>query len=239
MGRPRDSLTTHRTGEGEPVSIVAEFSLPRDAIPGGETLAEMPDATVQLERLVPTGEAALPFFWVFDADPDRFLDGLRTEPGVADVDVLTELELSALFEVTWKPDVAVVDGFREMQATILDATGTSDGWTFQVRARDRECLGVFRQLFTSRGVDVEIRRIYDFAELMEGDQLLTPEQRKTLLLAYQRGYFDEPRQVTQAELGEQFGISGRAVSNRLRRGTRNLITSTLLDPTTKDDSDGP
>lgn len=221
------------------MSIVAEFSLPPAAIPGGQTLEDLPDATIQLERLVPTGDAALPFFWVFDADPSCFLDGLRGESSVADVEVLAEVELSALFRVAWTPGVDVVEGIREMDATILDATGTSDGWTFQVRARNRECLGVFRQLFTGRGIDVEIRRIYSFAELMEGDRLLTPEQRKTLLLAYQRGYFDEPRQVTQAELGEQFGISGRAVSNRLRRGTRNLITSTLLDPATKSDSNGP
>lgn len=220
------------------MSIVAEFSLPPGAIPGGETLEGLPEATIRLERLVPTGDAALPFFWVFDCDPQRFLDGLEREPAVADTEVLAEVETSALFRAEWTPDAAVIGGIRDLEATILDATGTADGWTFQVRAENRERLGAFRQIFTSQGVDVEIRRIYSFSELMEGDRLLTPEQRKTLILAYQRGYFDEPRQVTQAELGDQFDISGRAVSNRLRRGTRNLITSTLLDPTTRGDSGG-
>ena len=220
------------------MSIVAEFGLPPQAIPGGETLVDLPEATIKLERLVPTGDAAFPFFWVFDADPQRFLDGLESEPAVADTEVLAAVESSALFRAEWTPVAAVIRGIQDAQATILDATGTADGWTFQVRARNRERLGAFRQIFTSQDIDVEIRRIYSFSELMEGDRLLTPEQRKTLILAYQRGYFDEPRQVTQAELGEQFDISGRAVSNRLRRGTRNLITSTLLDPTTRRDSKG-
>jgi len=218
------------------MSIVAEFGLPPQAIPGGSTLEDLPEATIKLERLVPTGDAALPFFWVFDCDPQRFLDGLAREPAVADVEVLAEVEFSALFQAEWTPEAAVIMGIRDLEATILDATGTADGWTFQVRAKDRECLGAFQQIFTNQGIDVEIRRIYSFSELMAGDRLLTPEQRKTLVLAYQRGYFDEPRQVTQADLGDQFDISGRAVSNRLRRGTRNLITSTLLDPTTRRDS---
>ena len=220
------------------MSIVAEFSLPPQAVPGGETLEDLPEATIKLERLVPTGDAALPFFWVFDADPQRFLDELESEPAVADIEVLAEVELSALFRAEWTPDAAVIREIQNLRATILDATGTADGWMFQVRAENRERLGAFRQIFTSQDIDIEIRRIYSFSELMQGDQLLTPEQRKTLILAYQRGYFDEPRQVTQAELGEQFDISGRAVSNRLRRGTRNLVTSTLLDPTTRRDSDG-
>ena len=218
------------------MSIVAEFSLPPGAIPGGDTLESLPEATIKLERLVPTGDAALPFFWVFDADPQRFLDGLRSEPEVATVEVLADVEVSALFQAEWTPDAAVIQGMQELRTTILDATGTADGWTFQVRAQSRDQLGAFRHLFTDRGIDVEIRRIYSFAELLGDDRLLTPEQRQTLVLAYQRGYFDEPREVTQAELGEHFGISGRAVSNRLRRGTRNLVTSTLLDPTTRDSS---
>ncbi|WP_232703056.1 helix-turn-helix domain-containing protein [Halobacterium wangiae] len=221
------------------MSIVAEFSLPPRAIPGGETLESLPAATVKLERLVPTGDAALPFFWVFDVDHQRFLEGLRDESGVSTVEVLTEVESSALFRAEWTPDAVAIQGIHEMRATVLDATGTADGWTFQVRAPSRDQLGAFRQLFTDRGVPVEIRRIYAFADLLSDDRLLTPEQRQTLIFAYQRGYFDEPRGVTQADLGEHFDISGRAVSNRLRRGTRNLVTSTLLDPTTRDDSNEP
>jgi len=221
------------------MSIVAEFSLPPRAIPGGETLESLPEATIELERLVPMGDAALPFFWVVDADPQRFRERFQAEEGVAAVEILTEVESGALFRAEWASEAVVVQGMSDLRVTILDATGTADGWTFQVRGGSRDHLGAFRQLLTDQGVDVEIGRIYGFAELLGDDRLLTPEQRRTLLLAYQRGYFDEPRQVTQAELGDHFGISGRAVSNRLRRGTRNLVTSSLLDPTTRGDSNGP
>jgi len=63
------------------MSIVAEFSLPPRAIPGGETLESLPEATIELERLVPMGDAALPFFWVVDADPQRFRERFQAEEG--------------------------------------------------------------------------------------------------------------------------------------------------------------
>lgn len=52
---------------------------------------------------------------------------------------------------------------------------------------------------------------------------LTPTQRQLLDLAVERGYFDVPRQVTAAELGEELGVSASAVSDRLRRVESNVL----------------
>jgi predicted DNA binding protein len=49
-----------------------------------------------------------------------------------------------------------------------------------------------------------------------------------LLAAYKAGYYDDQRRVSQRDLAETFDISPRAVSKRLRRGTRNLISATLV-----------
>jgi len=46
-------------------------------------------------------------------------------------------------------------------------------------------------------------------------------------LAYERGYFNLPRDVTMEELGEELGISQQAVASRLRRGIRNILAGTL------------
>lgn len=44
------------------MSIIAEFSIPPEALPGGDILTDMPNTTLELERIVPTEENALPFF---------------------------------------------------------------------------------------------------------------------------------------------------------------------------------
>lgn len=216
------------------MSIVAEFLISPEAIPGGTTLNQLPDATLQLERIVPANDRVLPFFWVFGVDSDVFLAHIRNEPDIDSVSVLTNLDNSTLFQAEWAPEAEVITGIKTLRATILEATGTASSWEFQVRAKDRERLSDFQRIFTDQGIPVEIQRIYNFAEIVDVNRPITPEQREAMIAAYEQGYYDQPRAITQAELGSQIGISGRSVSDRLRRGTRNLIASTLLGPSALD-----
>lgn len=213
------------------MSIVAEFDIPSEAVPGGKTLTDLPEARIQLERIVPSNDRVLPFFWVFAADPGAFLRHLRSEPDVADVAILTETDLGTLYRAEWTAEAIVINGIKTLQATIIEAEGTASGWHFQVRAEDRQRLAAFQEIFTDQDIPVEVKRVYNFAEVVEGTRPVTPEQREMLVTAYEEGYYDQPRQTTQRDLGEAFDISGRAVSNRLRRGTKNLIASSLLEPT--------
>lgn len=215
------------------MTIVAEFTIPPAAIPGGDSLADMPQVRIELERIVPADEAALPFFWMFGMDPQTFRAELETEPDIEEIQMLATVDHAALFRATWTPDDDVIQGIRTLRATIMEATGTADEWHFQVRADNRERLLEFQRIFSDQDIPIQLERIYSLSEMLDTERPLTDEQRETLLVAYQKGYFDHPRQVTQAELGDHFGISSQAVANRLQRGTRNLIRKTLLSPPTE------
>jgi predicted DNA binding protein len=56
---------------------------------------------------------------------------------------------------------------------------------------------------------------------------LTDTQQEALVLAYERGYFESPREVTLEALGEELGISQQAVGSRLRGGIKNVLGNTL------------
>ena len=214
------------------MTVVAEFTVPAGALPGGSALQEVTGLTVELERIVPSNDHALPFFWVTGEDGaavDRFLDSARQDPDVEGLDVLERLDGGVLVKATWRPDSSVIDGLASLDATIMNATGSPDGWRFRVRADGRQQLDQFQRVFADSGVPVQLERIYNFAEMPVTGQPLTDQQRETLLVAYREGYFDEPRGTTQSELAGEFGISARAVSTRLRRGVRNLVASTLLE----------
>ncbi|MFC7019992.1 MULTISPECIES: helix-turn-helix domain-containing protein [Haloarcula] len=58
---------------------------------------------------------------------------------------------------------------------------------------------------------------------------LTAPQREALLLAYEMGYFDEPRAATLEDIAARLDISRQAVANRLRRGHRALIRKMLSE----------
>lgn len=211
------------------MSIVAEFTIPAESLPGGETLLEMPDTRIELERIVPTEESALPFFWVWGPEPELFAERAERETDVVETQLLDQVRGGALFRAEWSPESETIRGVEQLRATIIEATGTADRWRFQVRTQEQEAFTEFRQLFQRQGIPVELDRLYDLSELVEGNnRTLTDEQRETLIRAYRDGYYEAPRRTTQEELGDHFGVSHRAVSERLRRGVRNLIASTLL-----------
>lgn len=69
----------------------------------------------------------------------------------------------------------------------------------------------------------EISRNVDTAlTLIRGCESLTETERRTLETAFRQGFFETPRNVTLAEIGEELDVSGPAVSKNLRRAQRKL-----------------
>lgn len=61
------------------------------------------------------------------------------------------------------------------------------------------------------------------------DAAITEAQEEALVLAYDREYFDSPREVTLEELADELGISQQAVASRLRRGLRGVLGTALSE----------
>ncbi|UHQ98133.1 helix-turn-helix domain-containing protein (plasmid) [Natrinema zhouii] len=210
------------------MSVIAEFTIPLAGLPGKQIFDSLPDVEIELERIVPTNESALPFFWVWGGDGEGFQEIAEQVPEIQNMCLLKEVQNGALYSADWHPDVDFIDILKECNSVILEGKGTTDGWFFRLRAEDREDITDFQQSFAELGIRVQLQRIYDLEERTEGRHLsLTRKQRETLTMAYEEGYYEEPREVSQEELGEMIGITSRAVSHRLRRGTRQLIESTL------------
>lgn len=211
------------------MTYVAEFTIPPDRFPFGTTLAEMETVEIEVDQIIPTDESALPFFWVRGCEPDVFMDHAEHEPEVKRTELLGRVDDVALFRAEWCPNAELIEGLRELDMTIVESIGTADHWRFEVRAEDRDVFRSFEQTFEAQGIPITLDRLYSLEELLETEQQrLTAKQRETLVAAHREGYFEQPRQVTQADLAEQFGVSRRAVSERLRRGMNNLVAETLL-----------
>lgn len=59
---------------------------------------------------------------------------------------------------------------------------------------------------------------------------LTPKQRTVVSRAIEAGYYSIPMEISTNDLGAEVSITDQAVTERLRRGVRNLLSSTLLLP---------
>lgn len=205
------------------MTVIADITLPSSAFPLGSVMQSFPDAVLELERVVPLREAVMPLLWVKESDPESVKSSLQEHAHVDGVDVLTTVETATLFRVHWSPaENELVEALLETDSTVLDAYGTAESWDFRLRFATHGDLSCFNITLTETGIPVTLRRIYR-PPLSETTTSLSSIQRETLTVAYQRGYFQVPRRMSQAALAEELGISDSALSQRLRRGIETLI----------------
>jgi predicted DNA binding protein len=120
--------------------------------------------------------------------------------------------------------VTSVNGF------MTEAKTKNPGWLVKLQLPDREALNTVWEYAEEEGIHIEIIGIYDSsgsdAETSYG---LTSEQEEALIVAFESGYFSEPRDKGLSEIADEVDLSSTAMSGRLRRGMRNLVAAALTD----------
>lgn len=212
--------------------VYAEVEIPADGFVIGRAFSTLPGVRVELERIVPTKNAVVPFIWVRGADPDAVVRATTTHEAVEQIALLDQYEgEGALFRVVWRRSfrdalVAIADSGM----ALLSGTGTADEWRFELRTMDTEPLSALQERLRRDGVPFKLVRLADVGEAqMRNGYGLTDPQREAILLAYERGYFDEPHGTTLDALAGDIGISRQSFGGRLRRGMHNLVANTLVN----------
>lgn len=212
------------------MSVILEFTVNNDQFRLGQVLAGPPPMNIELERIVPTGNEALPFLWVSGDDYEAFEEQLRASQHVADLAALDKVEDSILYRITWKGDHNdIIRGISEAEGTVLEAHNNG-GWEFHIRFNDHDRLSRFHNYCTDNDIGIHIIRTYTLTERTESLHQfgLSDEQREALVLGLQAGYFDTPSEVSLSELADELGISQQAMSNRIRRGEKQVLSEVLL-----------
>lgn len=222
------------------MSTVIEFTVPARSCALGRSLGDDPAALLEVDRIVPTEGSVMPFFWVWGTDVDAFYEAASAESAIDRLTIVDRLEEGALFAAEWNPDAAgTLCGIAETDGALLDARATCAEWRFEVRFADAAATSEFRTFCRERGVSVSIERVTSSAESPDHHYGLTPEQREALVVAYEMGFFEEPRRATLDEIASELDISARAVAGRLRRGQTTLLERTgLIDLPTPGRSEG-
>jgi predicted DNA binding protein len=212
------------------MTVVAEVRLPANALPPGDHLSAPPSVEIDMVEVVPTDSSPLPYFWL-RGDDSAFEQALRDDERTDHVRVVDRFDGSALYHTRWADDLRFpLQACLDEDLSVERATGSADGWTLRLRFVDHESMAAFRERCRDTDLTVEVDRIYHPGPPEKRvDAALTQPQREALVLAREEGYFDDPRGTTLAELGEELGISRQAVSYRIRRGTRHLVDSMVVE----------
>jgi len=212
------------------MTIEAVFELAGDELLFGE-LVDGPNApSLEVEQVVPAGDQVMPYVLVSGQGVEEFEERAREQAGVASIRLLDRVDDQGLYRIEWSRDAEeFVSGILDTGGTVIEARGSAD-WVFRIRFEDRTDLAVFRTHCRDHDIDSRLRQVRQRAELTGPDRAfdLTEAQSEALTVAFERGYFEVPREVTFDELAGDLDITPQAVSDRVRRGVRNVLTSALL-----------
>ncbi|MFC7114758.1 helix-turn-helix domain-containing protein [Natronoarchaeum sp. GCM10025703] len=211
------------------MATVMEFTSPAAEFPLGTVFENLPDVSVELERLIPHDTLIIPYFWVRGAEAADIEASFEAHEGLADIELIDSVEHEYLMRVEWEREyVGVLNALAEMNLAVLSGVGTATGWDFEVRGESQDEISEFRSYCQEHDIPIDITAVHSLLPIQSEGYELTDTQREALVLAFERGYFDSPRTVSLEEIAEELGITQQSLSSRLRRGHRRLIAATLV-----------
>jgi len=83
------------------MSVITEVRISSDDFELGKILNLEGASAIELETLVPSGNATVPLFWVYEPIRDGFLDTVERYPTVNSVTAVDEFEDRTLIKLDW------------------------------------------------------------------------------------------------------------------------------------------
>lgn len=212
------------------MSTIANVAIPTTEFALRETFEELPDLTLDVERVVAhENDHITPYVWMVTDDPDRLEDVLERDPSVEGATLLETYEGEALGRMNWRNDIESLEFVLvEEEATILNARGHRDGWEFRILFPERDSLSRTHDFCDDHELSFDILSIHSMDNTEHGRFGLTELQHETLTTAIDCGYYDIPRRTSLEELAEEFDIAYQSLSERLRRAHRTLVENTVV-----------
>ncbi|ELY86238.1 helix-turn-helix domain-containing protein [Natrialba taiwanensis] len=214
------------------MTIITEFRLQSSDLPLVSIPATLPPDEIMCSHSLCLEPDAQVFLVEIDAALDVSEAQLAELEEVTTVTPFGERNDTTVYKLTVELDDSISPAFdpeRFEGAKMKSTTITADGWHETKFFKDYETFHEFHTTFENSGVSLELISITPDETESDNtaEDLLTDRQREALNLAISRGYYESPRQVMADELAEELGISQPALSGLLRRGERQLLTSSL------------
>ncbi|MDF9745513.1 helix-turn-helix domain-containing protein [Natrinema salsiterrestre] len=221
------------------MALEASFTTTEGEFPLAEIFTEFPASQVELDRVVPTNEVIIPYFWLRGVENADAEMTAIDHPGIEEIRVVDTVDSELFVRIEWDFEYeSVLTAVLETEVALVTAIGREGKWTFEIRGDSQQDVSDFQSYCRDNDIPVELVELHALSPLHSGDEYdLTDPQREALILAYARGYFDSPRKANQGDVADELGITRQAFASRLRRGIRRLLTSTLIESSENADTE--
>lgn len=217
---------------GAGMGTIVDVIVPTEQFALQDTFEAATDATFETVCVVAHDPGqVMPFLWGSAADLDGLDETLAVDASTREVSRLAVDGHRALFRIDWQRSVrAAIGVFIEANGTLLRARGQDGRWELRVLFPDQESVSRTYDSWRDRGIDPAIRRVNGVDDVVtHGGMDLSHDQHEALVTAFEHDYYGVPRGVTLDGLADELGVSHQALSERLRRGHRNLVKTTLCE----------
>jgi hypothetical protein len=219
------------------MGLVAEFDIDCEALPLAGVAADVSDATLTLDMQFNHGNRPPFLVTVQDGSPSAIERALTDAYDVGEWTVIGQAGETRRYQVlpalsleeqlgAHLDDLAGLEALATADAIIERIDVVSGGWRQTGWFVDRDAFSEFSS-FWQRNAAFRLHRLTRDGESEPPGDGLTDRQHEALRIAYERGYFDIPRQASLEDIAEEIGVSPSSVSERLRRGQTQLIEETV------------
>ena len=209
--------------------VVAEFAVEHRDVVLADAIRAAPSVTVDPNYRTADDRSSLLVFTAVGESLTEFDAALETDHTVRDPSCLAVTDDARAYRVRYADDaLRFTPVFAALGTLLFDARAEERTWSFRARFPSRDAFADFRAFCSSNDVTLQLFKLYRDGRATAGVDLgLTASQWETLTVAYEMGYFDVPRGATQEELAGRLDVSPSAVSQRIRRATKRLLTGVV------------
>ncbi|WP_227355892.1 helix-turn-helix domain-containing protein [Haladaptatus salinisoli] len=214
------------------MAVTVELSLPPENFPLGMMLTAGTNLHIEFERVVPVGADVVPIFWAWNGDLETFEQRVRNDNNVQQLVAIDQVDDRRLYLLHWDiPAGAFFGALTTAEGIIRSAHGYgNDDWEFELLFPSHDHLTRFHNVSRDNEIEYTLGKMQSLnnAGVSKLATVITEKQREALVLAFQRGYFTTPRQVTLSELATELDITQQSLSNRIRNGIEAIVEYVLF-----------
>lgn len=214
------------------MSITAKVHIKHERLALVPTLRDLDNVEIRVITQGNTNPGATDFPFLIEYNDRAELEGmLEDDSTVRDFELVDWTDRTGIYYIEHTPETKLISTVvTDVNGFLVHTETKGNGWLVRLLLPGREALNTVWKYANENDITIAIIEIYgnDDAggEMSYG---LTDEQKAALKIAYEEGYFREPRDISLSEVADVIGLSSTAMSGRLRRGMRNLIAATLAD----------
>ena len=218
------------------MSLVSALSLSDPIIFFEDTFDREPDAVWTLEAVHDLTDDDgdtyyVSFWWLAGCSVPDFEAALDADPtvrAVRRVCVVDDRTLHRVETTSFPPEQSLLlPTLRAHDATHIGATRDADGLHVRARFPDRDALDAFVRAADDVARRVDVHRLYAEDGEAATTHDLTDRQRAALELAYERGYYETPSEVTLDTLAGEFGVTPQTLSRHLRVAVEKVVADAV------------